>query len=71
VGLISSVRLRQFDDAMLRTFAEISKDVVAEVGASDDLTRTVSASYLEFRTLLREWSEVGEGAYQRVRSFGE
>ena len=47
------------------------KDVVAEVGASDDLTRTVSASYLEFRTLLREWSEVGEGAYQRVRSFGE
>jgi hypothetical protein len=37
---------------MLRTFAEISKDVVAEAGSGDDLSKEIYRSYLEFRTLI-------------------
>lgn len=57
------VAVRRFDAAMLKTFAEISQDVVAEAGAGDALSRDIHRSYLEFRGLVREWSETGEGAY--------
>lgn len=65
-----TVKIRKFDDAMLRTFAEISKDVVAEAGSGDDLSRKIYRSYMEFRALIREWSDIGEGAYLGVRTFG-
>ena len=54
---------------MLKTFAEISKDVVANAGSGDDLSRKIYRSYLEFRTLIREWSDI-EGAYLGIRAFG-
>ncbi|NIR32034.1 MAG: TRAP transporter substrate-binding protein [Gammaproteobacteria bacterium] len=65
-----TVRIRRFDDAILKTFAEISNDLVAEVGSGDDLSRKIYRSYLEFRSLIRGWSDIGEGAYLGIREFG-
>ena len=66
-----TVKIRKFDDAMLRAFAEISKDVITELGSGDDLSRKIHRSYLEFRTLIREWSDIAEGAYLGIRTFGQ
>jgi len=65
-----TVKIRKFDDAILKTFAEISKDVVAKAGSDDELSKKIYRSYLEFRTLIREWSDIGEGAYLGIRTFG-
>lgn len=66
----STIEIRKFDDATLKTFAEISKDVVAKAGSGDDLSRRIYQSYLEFRTLVWDWSDVTEGAYLAGRQFG-
>jgi TRAP-type mannitol/chloroaromatic compound transport system substrate-binding protein len=65
-----AVKIRKYDDAMLRMFAEISRDVVAKIGSGDELTRKIHASYQEFRTLIREWSDLAEGAYLGIRALG-
>lgn len=64
-----NVKIRKFDDAMLKTFAEISKDVVARAGSDDNLSGKIYRSYLEFRTLIGEWSDVAEGAYLGIRTL--
>lgn len=65
-----TVKVRKFDDAILKSFAEIGKDVVAEAGSGDDHARRIYRSYLEFRSLIREWSDISEGAYLGIRGFG-
>ena len=55
---------------MLTTFAEISSDVVAEIGAGDGGSQEIHQSYLAFRSLIREWSDLGEGAYLGIRAPG-
>ncbi|ESZ13073.1 TRAP transporter substrate-binding protein [Mesorhizobium sp. L48C026A00] len=64
-----TVKIRKFDDAMLRAFAEISKDVVAKAGSGDEFSGRIYRSYLDFRTLIREWSDIAEGAYLGIRMF--
>jgi TRAP-type mannitol/chloroaromatic compound transport system substrate-binding protein len=66
-----TVQLRKFDDATLATFAEISKDVVAEAGSGDDHSRAVYRSYLEYRASIREWSNIAEGAYLATRTLSD
>jgi TRAP-type mannitol/chloroaromatic compound transport system substrate-binding protein len=65
----SAVELRQFDPAMLKAFAEISQDVVAQSGSADALSGKIYQSYTEFRALIRGWSDVAEGAYLGMRPF--
>ena len=65
-----SVKILKFDDAMLKAFAEISKDVVAEAGSGDELSKRIYTSYQQFRTLIREWSDIAEGAYLGIRTHG-
>src|SRR5688500_2636015 len=43
------VKLRKFDDELLKAFARISKDVVAEAGSGDDLSTKIYQSYLDFQ----------------------
>jgi TRAP-type mannitol/chloroaromatic compound transport system substrate-binding protein len=64
------VKIQRFNDVLLRTFARISKDVVAELGAGAVLSKKIYASYEEFRAVITNWSDVAEGAYFRVRKFG-
>ena len=52
------VGIRKFDDAMLATFAEISRDVVAEAGSGGGLSEQIYQSYLAFRASISAWSDI-------------
>jgi hypothetical protein len=43
-------------DSLLKTFRNISKDVVAEIGSSDDLSRKISRTYQQFHGSITSWS---------------
>lgn len=61
------IHIRQFPGAMLRTFRELSEQVLAEAGDVDELSRRIHRSYTEFRQLIRDWSEIAVGAYLGAR----
>ena len=52
-----TVKIQKFDDSLLKAFLEISRDVVAEIGSGDDLSKKIYASYQAFRTLIMDWSD--------------
>ena len=58
------VKITRFDDLVMSTVHELSKDVVAEIGSSDPISRKIYASYLEFRTT--DWGEMS-GRYLSSR----
>lgn len=60
------VTLRRFDETLLKTFAEISEDVVGEIDSRDGLASRIRESHLAFRDSIRNWTEVSEGAYLGV-----
>jgi TRAP-type mannitol/chloroaromatic compound transport system substrate-binding protein len=64
------VKIRKFDDSVLLAFLETSKDVVAQAGSSDDLSRKIYASWQQFRTLIMDWSDVAERAVMNARRLG-
>ena len=61
------VKILRFDEALMREFHRVSKEVVAEAGAQDDLTRKIYASYVRFRTVIIDWSDVAERAFLNAR----
>jgi TRAP-type mannitol/chloroaromatic compound transport system substrate-binding protein len=62
-----NVRLLRFDDAILGKLLAISKDVVAEAGSADELSRKIYASYQQFRSSIMNWSDIAERAYLNSR----
>jgi TRAP-type mannitol/chloroaromatic compound transport system substrate-binding protein len=62
-----SVKILKFDDSLLKAFLAISKDVVAEAGSGDDLSKKIYASYQQFRTSIMDWSDIAERAYLNSR----
>jgi TRAP-type mannitol/chloroaromatic compound transport system substrate-binding protein len=66
-----SVKIMKFDDSMLKAFLAISRDVVAELGAGDDLVAgKISASYRQFLASSMDWSDSSERAYLNSRRLG-
>ncbi len=63
------VKLRKFDDAILRRFGEVSGEVVAEVGNSDPFTRRVYESYMAFHTVVSRWTDISVRAYLNARAL--
>jgi TRAP-type mannitol/chloroaromatic compound transport system substrate-binding protein len=61
------VKILKFDDSLLKAFLRISKDVVAEVGSGDELSRKIYASYQQFRTSIMDWSDLAERAVLNAR----
>jgi TRAP-type mannitol/chloroaromatic compound transport system substrate-binding protein len=61
------VQIRKFDDTLLRRFLEISRDVVAEIGSHDEISRTIYKSYEAFRASIMDWSDVAERAFVNAR----
>ena len=61
------VKILKLDDSVLKALFEISKDVVAEIGSGDDLSRKIYASYQQFRSSIMDWSDVAERAYMNSR----
>src|SRR5262245_4540589 len=63
-----TIKILRFSDPVLRELYRISKDVVAEVGASgDDLSKKIYASYQQFLPLIIDWSDIAEGAVLNSR----
>jgi TRAP-type mannitol/chloroaromatic compound transport system substrate-binding protein len=62
-----AVQIRKFDDALLRRFLEIGREVVAEMGSHDTISGRIYQSYVTFQASIVEWSEVGERALMNAR----
>jgi len=62
-----TVRFLKFDDSVLRAFLATSKDVVAEAGSGDALSRKIYQSYAQFRASIMDWSDIAERAYLNSR----
>jgi TRAP-type mannitol/chloroaromatic compound transport system substrate-binding protein len=63
------VQLRQFPDDVLRRIRELSAEVVAEVGARDEISRRIHASYTAFLAQVRRYHDITESAYYRSRDL--
>jgi TRAP-type mannitol/chloroaromatic compound transport system substrate-binding protein len=62
-----AVRIMKFDDTVLKQLYRLSKDVVAEAGSNDDLSKKIYASYQQFVPLIIDWSDIAEGAVLNSR----
>ena len=65
-----SVKILKFDDSVLKELYRISKDVVAEAGSGDDLSKKIYASYQQFLASIIDWSDIAEGALLNSRRLG-
>jgi TRAP-type mannitol/chloroaromatic compound transport system substrate-binding protein len=63
------IKIQKFDDSLLKAFLTISKDVVAEIGAGDELSNKIYASYWQFRASIMDWSDITERAFVNSRSL--
>jgi hypothetical protein len=54
--------------SLLRAFRAISKDVVAEIGSGDELSKKIYTSYERFRASITNWSDIAERAVLNSRS---
>jgi TRAP-type mannitol/chloroaromatic compound transport system substrate-binding protein len=64
-----TVKILKFDDSVLKAFLAVSKDVVAEAGSSDELSRKIYASYQQFRASIMDWSDIAERAFLNARKL--
>jgi TRAP-type mannitol/chloroaromatic compound transport system substrate-binding protein len=62
-----TVKILKFDDSLLKAFLKISKDVVAEAGSGDELSRKIYASYQQFRASIMDWSDIAERTFLNSR----
>lgn len=62
------VKLRRFDDATLKAFYDISRDVLGKIGSGSDLSKRIYTSYMDFRRLIGGWTDISEGSFLAVRS---
>jgi TRAP-type mannitol/chloroaromatic compound transport system substrate-binding protein len=62
-----AVKILKFDDSVLKAFLAISKDVVAEAGSGDDLSKKIYQSYMQFRASIMDWSDIAERAFLNAR----
>jgi TRAP-type mannitol/chloroaromatic compound transport system substrate-binding protein len=64
-----AVKILKFDDSLLKVFREIIKDVVAEIGSGDDLSRKIYRSYQQFHASITNWSDIAEHAVLNSRGL--
>ncbi|MCB0346477.1 MAG: TRAP transporter substrate-binding protein [Bdellovibrionales bacterium] len=57
------VELKRFPDSFLKRMRELTKEVIAELTASDPLAKEVYSSYSTFQQQIRRWAEISEQAY--------
>jgi TRAP-type mannitol/chloroaromatic compound transport system substrate-binding protein len=62
-----SVKILKFDDSLLKALLETSKDVVADAGSGDDLSRKIHQSYSQFREAVMDWNDIAERAFLNSR----
>ena len=65
----ASVKILQFDNTVIKAILAASKDVVAQAGESDELSRKIYASYQQFRALIIDWSGISDRPYLNARAL--
>ena len=65
----TTVKILKFDDRILKAFRDISKDVVAEIGSGDDLSKKIYRSYQQFHASITNWSDIAEHAVLNSRGL--
>jgi TRAP-type mannitol/chloroaromatic compound transport system substrate-binding protein len=63
------VELRKFDDTTLKALGKLSAEVLAEMGATDDLSRRIHASFSEFRKTAVPWADISERSFMNARAL--
>jgi TRAP-type mannitol/chloroaromatic compound transport system substrate-binding protein len=61
------IKIRRFNDELIKAFGKLSKDVLADVAAKDPLTRKVYDSYMAFLAGVMDWGELSETGYRDTR----
>jgi TRAP-type mannitol/chloroaromatic compound transport system substrate-binding protein len=64
-----TVKILRFDDKVLKEFYRLSMAVVAEIGAGDELSRKIHASYEQFRGPAMDWSDIAARAFLNARAL--
>jgi len=63
------VKILKFDNSILKVFREISKDVVAEIGSGDELSKKIYQSYQQFHASITNWRNIAEHAVLSSRGI--
>ena len=63
------VKLRGFNDEILRAMGKASGEAAAELAAKDPFTRRVYESYMKFREASVAWTDISERAYLNARAL--
>jgi TRAP-type mannitol/chloroaromatic compound transport system substrate-binding protein len=61
------IKILRFNDALIKTFGKLSKEVLADTAAKDPLTRKVHDSYMAFLAGVMDWGELSETGYRDTR----
>ena len=61
------IKIRRFNDALIKRFGALSKEVLADMAAHDPLTRRVYDSYRAFLAGVMDWEELSERGYLETR----
>jgi TRAP-type mannitol/chloroaromatic compound transport system substrate-binding protein len=61
------IKIRRFNDELIKTFGRLSKEVLADTAAKDPLTRKVYDSYMAFLAGVMDWGELSETGYRDTR----
>jgi TRAP-type mannitol/chloroaromatic compound transport system substrate-binding protein len=64
-----AVKILKFDDSFLKDFLRFSRDVVAEAGSGDALSKKIYESYQEFRAPIIDWIDIAERAFLNARAL--
>jgi TRAP-type mannitol/chloroaromatic compound transport system substrate-binding protein len=61
------VKIIKLNESVLKALLTISRDVVAEAGSADELSRKIYRSYEQFRASIMDWNDIAERAYLNSR----
>lgn len=65
------IEVHAMPDDIMAAIAEVSRDVVAEAGARDDISRRIHASFTAFRARAVKYNRISEYAFARARLVAE
>ena len=64
-----AIKILKFDDSLLKEFYRLSREVVAEAGAADEISRKIYASYQKFRAGAVPWTDIADRAFLNARAL--
>jgi TRAP-type mannitol/chloroaromatic compound transport system substrate-binding protein len=62
------VELRQFPDDLTAELYDVSQDIIDELGRSSEIGQRILASYRAFEAHIKDYQDISEEAYIRVRA---